>query len=474
MARVIRSGERKVFIGDNRLLLGIVLSMLTYWLFAQSLYNVVPAVQHSLPVSPGTLSLAISLSGLFAGCFIVLCGGLADRLGRRRLSYIGLLLSLVGCGILVLAQNGAHLLVARALQGISAACIMPATLALIKVYYQGARARQRALSFYVMGSFVGSALSSLLGGAIAAVLGWRGIFLVSAMVALLAMGLIRHVPESRNDGEAPALDYAGAAFLTLSLLALNLTLSKGGEWGWLSGATLLGVLLTGGLLALFITTERRLGSRGFVDFSLYRDRGYRAASLSNFFVNCNVSTLVIASLYLQRGLGMTALAAGLMTITYAAAAVAMVRVGEKLLQRIGARLPMLWGCVLIAVGTVLMTMTFLPKSSYLLGLGIGYLLLGIGIGAYATPSTETAIAQVAKERVGVAAGLYKMTSALGGAFGIAVALALFSAAGASDAANLAYAGALPLWVNVAFSLLAGGVVLWQLPPSAVSSSSSSA
>lgn len=171
---------------------------------------------------------------------------------------------------------------------------------------------------------------------------------------------------------------------------------------------------------------------------------------------------------------MTALAAGLMTITYAAAAVAMVRVGEKLLQRIGARLPMLWGCVLIAVGTVLMTMTFLPKSSYLLGLGIGYLLLGIGIGAYATPSTETAIAQVAKERVGVAAGLYKMTSALGGAFGIAVALALFSAAGASDAANLAYAGALPLWVNVAFSLLAGGVVLWQLPPSAVSSSSSSA
>ncbi|MDA6077258.1 hypothetical protein O0544_15635 [Edwardsiella anguillarum] len=71
------------------------------------------------------------------------------------------------------------------------------------------------------------------------------------------------------------------------------------------------------------------------------------------------------------------------------------------------------GCVLIAVGTVLMTMTFLPKSSYLLGLGIGYLLLGIGIGAYATPSTETAIAQVAKERVGVAAGLYKMTSALG-------------------------------------------------------------
>lgn len=458
---------REGFSGDNRLLAGIVLSMLTYWLFAQSLFNVVPALQGSLQVAPGTLNLAISLSGLFAGCFIVLCGGLADRFGRRRLTYIGLWLSLLGCLGMMLATSGTLLVLARILQGLSAACVMPATLALIKAYFPGDKARQRALSFYVMGSFGGSALSSLSGGAIAALWGWRGIFVVSGLVALLAMALLRHVPESRNTARLPPLDYAGAATLTLSLLALNLTLSKGGEWGWLSGASLLGAGLAVGLFILFLVTERRLGARGFVDFSLFTNRPFCAAALSNFFVNCNVSTLVIASLYLQRGLGMSALAAGMMTITYAAAALAMVRVGEKLLQRLGARTPMLWGGAMIALGVALIALTFLPSRVYLLGMGLGYLLLGVGIGAYATPSTDTAIAHVPQDKAGVASGLYKMSSALGGAFGVALALSIF-AAHAGDGSALALACALPLWVNVGFSLLACAIVLRMLPSSSCS------
>lgn len=130
------------FVGTDRLLAGIVLSVLTFWLFAQSVINVVPAMKSSLDISLETLTLAVSLSALFSGCFVVASGGLADKFGRMRMTTLGLILSIVGSAMLVLSQGPALFLAGRVLQGLSAACIMPATLALIKTWYEG-KARQR-------------------------------------------------------------------------------------------------------------------------------------------------------------------------------------------------------------------------------------------------------------------------------------------------------------------------------------------
>ncbi|CTQ21325.1 membrane hypothetical protein [Klebsiella variicola] len=132
------------FVGSDRLLVGIVLSVLTFWLFAQSVINVVPAMKSSLDISLETLTLAVSLSALFSGCFVVASGGLADKFGRMRMTTLGLGLSIVGSAMLVVAQGPGLFLAGRVLQGLSAACIMPATLALIKTWYEG-RARQRSL-----------------------------------------------------------------------------------------------------------------------------------------------------------------------------------------------------------------------------------------------------------------------------------------------------------------------------------------
>lgn len=126
------------FVGNDRLLVGIVLSVLTFWLFAQSVINVVPAMKSSLDISLETLTLAVSLSALFSGCFVVASGGLADKFGRMRMTTLGLGLSIVGSAMLVVAQGPGLFLAGRVLQGLSAACIMPATLALIKT---GMRAR---------------------------------------------------------------------------------------------------------------------------------------------------------------------------------------------------------------------------------------------------------------------------------------------------------------------------------------------
>jgi MFS family permease len=137
--------KRTQFVGSDRLLAGIVLSVLTFWLFAQSVINVVPAMKSSLDISLETLTLAVSLSALFSGCFVVASGGLADKFGRMRMTTLGLGLSIVGSAMLVL--SGTRAVPGRpGAAGLSAACIMPATLALIKTWYEGVRASGRSAS----------------------------------------------------------------------------------------------------------------------------------------------------------------------------------------------------------------------------------------------------------------------------------------------------------------------------------------
>jgi len=172
--------------GTDKLIIGIVFGVITFWLFAQAMVNIVPAVQNDLGVDLGVLNIAISLTSLFSGMFIVVAGGMADRLGRKKLTYIGLILSVIGSLALVLAQGSILLIIGRVLQGLSAACIMPATIALMKAYFEGAE-RQRALSYWSIGSWGGSGITSFAGGAIATYLGWKWIFIFSILFALLAM-----------------------------------------------------------------------------------------------------------------------------------------------------------------------------------------------------------------------------------------------------------------------------------------------
>lgn len=93
--------------GTNKMITGIVFGVITFWLFAQSMVNIVPAIQSDLGVSLSTINVAISLTALFSGMFIVVAGGLADRIGRKKITYVGLILSIIGSLLLVLA-NGSY------------------------------------------------------------------------------------------------------------------------------------------------------------------------------------------------------------------------------------------------------------------------------------------------------------------------------------------------------------------------------
>ncbi|MCI5825554.1 MAG: MFS transporter, partial [Arcanobacterium sp.] len=177
------SGDK--FQGNEKLLWGIVLAVLTYWLFAGTLGNLVTVVVADIGtehISESVVSLAAPLAGLFSGLFIVVMGGLADKVGRVKVTLIGIVLGALGSLLLVAAVGALAtplMLIGRALQGLSTACIMPSTMALLKDYWDGP-ARQRAVSMWSIGSWGGSGLAALFGGLVSQQLNWRWIFILSA------------------------------------------------------------------------------------------------------------------------------------------------------------------------------------------------------------------------------------------------------------------------------------------------------
>lgn len=445
------SSKAPEYQGTNKLIVGIVFGVITFWLFAQALVNVVPAVQEDLGVELGTVNIAISLSALFSGIFIVAAGGLADVLGRKKLTNIGLLLSIIGSLCLVLANGAVLLIIGRVIQGLSAACIMPATIALVKANFHG-EDRQRALSYWSIGSWGGSGLCSFAGGAIATYMGWKWIFIFSIVFAILALLLIKDTPESKAEQTGPfKFDYIGLIIFIITMLALNIFITQGATFGWTSISTLLLAAVT--IIGTIVFVRYELTKKGpLIDFKLLENKAYTGATISNFLLNAVAGTLVVANTYVQVGRGFTAFQAGILSIGYLVAVLGMIRIGEKILQKVGAKKPMVWGSIIASIGVGLMALTFLPDVMYTVIVFIGFAMFGLGLGIYATPSTDTAVSNAPDDKIGVASGIYKMASSLGGAFGVAISATVYSLILSSSGIDVAAAAG--IITNVAFAVLA--------------------
>jgi DHA2 family multidrug resistance protein-like MFS transporter len=414
--------------GGNRLIHGIVLAVITFWLFAQTTLNVAPEMRRDLRIAESVSNIAVTITALFSGIFIVVAGGLADQFGRMRFTNAGLALSIAGSLLIAVSPAGtaAFLMIGRVVQGISAACIMPATLALMKAYFEGAD-RQRALSFWSIGSWGGSGLSPLFGGFVASTIGWRWIFWMSIAVAIVSFLLLRGTPESKAPSTArKSFDWPGLIAFIVTMVALNIVIGQGAALGWFSPAVIILIVVFLVSLGLFFKIETG-NANGFVDLTLFGNRTFSGATLSNCLLNGAAGTLLVVLTLVQEAAGLSSLQSGLLTIGYLAAVLATIRVGEKLLQSMGYRKPMLLGCWVTGAGIFLTAFTFLLARQYLAVAFVAFTLFGIGLGLYATPSTDAAVANVPQENAGSASGIYKMASSLGAAFGVAISAAIFGA-----------------------------------------------
>jgi DHA2 family multidrug resistance protein-like MFS transporter len=431
--------------GSDHLLYGMILGVLAFWLFAQTVLNIAPEMAADLGVQTSVMNIAVSITALFSGIFIVVLGGLADRAGRVKVVQWGFVLGIAGALLVGLAPSGplasAFLIAGRICEGLSAACIMPASLALVKAYWSGAE-RQRAVSLWSMGSWGGSGFAALFGGLVAENLGWRWIFFAAAIVSVIGMLMVRGTPESRAEGRQHyQLDTVGIATFMIAMVALQVFATQGAKFGWTSAASLalLAIAIVFGVI--FVRVESRNAS-AFVDFRLFRNATYTGATISNLLLNAVAGILLVAMSLVQIGGGMTAQTAGLLTIGYAIAIVAFIRVCEKLLQRFGPRRPMIWGSLIVGVSIALLMPTNVMLGTYRILAVIAFTLFGVGLGFYATPSTDAALSNLPDDQAGSGSGIYKMASSLGASFGVAISAAIFTALSADTAPASWVAGAL--------------------------------
>ncbi|HKM36005.1 MAG TPA: MFS transporter [Lachnospiraceae bacterium] len=465
--------------GNDRLLLGMVMGVITFWLFAQTTLNIAPTMRTDLGIDVNTSNIAVSITALFSGIFIVVIGSFGDRFGRVKTTKFGLILSIIGSILIAASPKGTatFLMTGRIIQGLSAACIMPNTLALIKAYYHGA-ARQRAVSFWSIGSWGGSGLCSLFGGILASTIGWRWIFWISIIVAIGSFYLISGTPERKNpkSNKNKGFDFIGVLTFMIGMVAINIVIGQGAGIGWSSPVILgLAALAVIALFTFIMVGKRKENS--FIDFNLFKNKTYSGATISNFLLNGAAGTLLVTISLVQMGAGLTSFQAGLLTLGYLIAILMTIRVGEKLLQRWGARKPMVLGCMITGIGILMNAFTFVLAGQYMVIAVIGFTLFGIGLGFYATPSTDAALSTVPAEKAGSASGIYKMASSLGTAFGVAISAAIFTGLsnnsvhfaaeglywGRVDNVDIRYAAGIALLFNLVMVLVAIVSILMTVP-----------
>lgn len=409
----------------SNIIIAIMLSALTYWLFAQSFINIGPLVGQTYQTSPAVLNLSISLTSFATGIFMVAAGDIADKIGQLRMTYMGLIISMFASLLLIISDITALLIIGRILQGLSAAILLPSTVGVLNNQFKGEHLR-RAISYLMISTVGGIGLAGVIGGLIATNFGWQTNFIISIVIAFIAILLLKGTPEkvSQHSHRHP-FDYKGMSIFAVMIGSFTLLLTQGFEQGWFSTFSIICLSIFIITTLIFIIIERR-HEVPFIDFSVLRNRPFIGAFLNNFVLNSGLGVTVVFFIYAQTHLGLSAAQSGLVTLPYAIVAVAMIRLGEKATLRFGGKLMLIIGPLFPVIGITIISMTQLSASQYVIAVIIGFVICAIGNGLVATPGLTIAIFSMTNEKVGLATGLYKMSGTLGGAFGIALSTTVFS------------------------------------------------
>ncbi len=357
---MVNIDSKQNFQGNDRLLFGMIFGVLAFWLFAQTTLNIAPVMAADLGVENNVMNIAVSITALFSGIFIVVIGNLADRWGRVRTVQMGFVFSIIGSLLVGLTPSGKmaeiFLMAGRIFQALSGAFIMPASLALVKAYWDGA-GRQRAISLWSIGSWGGSGFAALFGGLMAANVGWRWIFFGAVALSIFGLWMMRGTPESKAPQQGKyKFDFAGIFTFMVMMVGFQVVATQGSNLGWSSPITL-GILAVSILATVVFIRMGKRNPDSFIDFKLFKNMTYTGATISNFLLNATAGILIVAMTLTQLGGNLTAQEAGMLTLGYAIAIVAFIRVGEKLLRKFGPRKPMIWGSIIVVMAILLLMPT---------------------------------------------------------------------------------------------------------------------
>jgi EmrB/QacA subfamily drug resistance transporter len=433
-----------------------------------SVVNVaLPSIRRGLGFEAASLQWVVtSYSLVFAG-FLLLGGRLADLYGRKRVFTFGLLLfsaaSLVG-GI---ANSPALLVAARAVQGLGAAVLAPATLTILTTTFGESERRAKALGAWTAVGAAGGAAGNLVGGVLTEYLSWRWTLLINvpigAVVVLLALPLLPVGRAAEQVGTR--LDVPGALLATAGLTTLVYGVAQADPRGWGDGVTLAALGIGAALLVAFVFVEARLTRAPLMPLRLFGNRSVSAGNGVMVLVGAAfIPMWYFLSLSMQNVLGYSALRTGIAYLPHTTMIVVGSRAAPYLMKKTGDRLLIMAGATIAAVGFVWQS-RITADSGYVTGILGPALLMCLGLGLLMPPVTSAVTSGVAHEDAGIASGLMNAARQVGGSLGLAVLATTVAAGGHTGPASatgyghafLTIAGVLGAVVTLSCALPAGRV-----------------
>lgn len=381
-----------------------------------------PAIRDQLGANVAGLQWIVDGYALVFAGLLLTAGALGDRLGNRAIFLAGLVLFTLASALCGAAPALWALQATRAAQGIGAALMVPASLALLRETFGSPAARARAIGLW--GGIAGVAAGSgpVVGGLLVDTLGWRGVFLVNVPIGILAVVLTwRYVaPSARRPGRG--LDWPGQVASILALAALAFACIQGSVWGWSTPPVLGAFALAGVATVVLVAVERRVVDP-MLPLELFGGATFTAATAVGLLLNFGFyGQLFLMSLFFQEVRGASALATGLALLPETGMAAVGSTLAGRATGRVGPRLPMLAGLVLGGLGLLALSLVG-ATTRYA---ALGPLLVAVGFGtSFAMPAMTAAVMEAASaERAGIASGVLNASRQVGGVLGVALLGAL--------------------------------------------------
>ncbi|HXP36397.1 MAG TPA: MFS transporter [Solirubrobacteraceae bacterium] len=406
-----------------------------------------PSIGRDLQTSVSGLQWTVDAYTLVLASLLMLSGSMADRLGRKRVFSLGLILFTLGSLLCSVAPSLELLVVFRMVQAVGGSMLNPVAMSIIRNVFTDARERAQAIGVWGATVGISLALGPVVGGALVESAGWRSIFWINIPVGLAALALTRRfVPESRAP-QPRRLDAVGQALVIALFGSLTYAIIEGPKAGWLSAQSI--AMFAVALLALvaLLAYERRR-REPLLELRFFRSVPFSGASVIAICAFAALGGfLFLNTLYLQEVRGLSALEAGLCTLPIAAMTLIFAPLSGRLVGRRGPRLSLLAGGIGITLGAALLT--GLGAHTSIPSLIPAYVIFGIGFGTINPPITNTAVLGMPPAQAGVAAAVASTSRQLGQTLGIAVIGDVAAAGAASVGPGFVHASHTAWWIVTA-------------------------
>jgi EmrB/QacA subfamily drug resistance transporter len=413
-----------------------------------------PTIGRDLHFSATNLQWVATAYALTFGGFLLLGGRAADLLGRRRVLMAGLGVFAAASLACALATGDGFLIGARAVQGIGAAVMLPASLSIVMNMFEEGAERNKALGIWGALAASGATVGLVAGGLLTRYAGWQYIFYLNVPIAIATLLLApRMVPESRLRTTRRRFDALGAVTGSGGLVLLVYAISQAPQYGWGDTRTVAVLAAAAALLLGFVGVERRVDSP-LLPLEIFRRRTLTGANAAGLLLGASFYPFFfVGTLYMQQVLHYSALQSGMAWLATSITSVALAGLSQYLVTRIGSKVVMAIGMTLIGGGVLWATQV--PVYGHYVGNLLGpFAVAGAGTAFAFIPISIAGLAGVVEHRAGLASGLLNTSQNLGGAIGVAIA----SSVAASHTKALLHAG------DTAPAALTGGYqhALWAL------------